>query len=82
MHDEATARTKWCPMVRIVIGANDSRWQGNAITNRNETLDSHWDCNCYASSCAMWVWDEDEHGVCKQSGTGEPMRGRCGLIRR
>lgn len=81
MHDEATARRLWCPMARVAAHFNEGM-RNNVAFNRDPDGDPRLSTNCIASECALWVWDEDEHGVCKQSGTGEPMRGRCGLIRR
>lgn len=77
MHDEATARRLWCPMVAH-YNAAAMLVKITAKDNDRVRLSNF----CCAFDCALWVWDEDEHGVCKQSGTGEPMRGRCGLIRR
>ena len=56
MHDEATARRLWCPMVRIVIGPETSTWQCVAVTNRCQELDTD-KVNCIASSCMMWRWE-------------------------
>ena len=80
MHDEHTARQLWCPMARA--GENDEyaenrNYYASFVKDRPGT-GAPWN-SCISSQCMLWRWDNDEHGVCKQSGTGEPMRGYCGI---
>ena len=61
------ARQKWCPMVRIVIGPCDAKWQNTAYTNRTMDVKKGWSENCcIGPDCMMWA------------GNGE--QGECGLV--
>jgi len=61
--DEATARNKWCPMVRHttlnIAGSLFYTTNGQAARGFQ---------TCIASDCMMWVWDTDEES-----------KGHCGL---
>jgi len=55
---EETAKTKWCPMVRIVIGHKDDIWQNRAVKNRAEFVAKGCpEICCIASDCMMWRWE-------------------------
>ena len=68
---EATAATKWCPMVRH----NPPLYEGAGSFNRGVQgseageLSGDYHCTCIASKCAMWRWG---------AGVNE-YRGYCGL---
>lgn len=82
MHTEDEARHKTCPLYQMALGYIKavSIVKGSIVYNMDSVNGPLQGCE--GSSCMMWQWDEDEHGVCRQSGTGEPMRGFCGLARR
>ncbi len=67
---EVEAKTKWCPMFRIIatdeMGAADNR--GNANGKELNPL-------CLASSCMMWVPESWENGIPSTA------TGRCGLAK-
>jgi hypothetical protein len=71
MHTEEGARMLWCPMARV---NEDDR----NITNRDQFVIGAW-TGCLASQCAVWRWDNDDLGICKQTGEGVPFQGYCGL---
>ena len=48
---EAEAKTKWCPMVRFVIGPQSSTWQESALDNRSGMTG---ESRCLASGCMAW----------------------------
>lgn len=54
---EQDARTKWCPMVRTMLGHANQEWQGISITNRGETFSGPQNCLCIASECMMFRKD-------------------------
>ena len=45
---ESEAKTKWCPKMQV------SSSGGAVWTNREAQ-----NCNCIASACMWWVWDEE-----------------------
>lgn len=51
---ESEAKTKWCPMVRVLIGPENSAWQSRMITNRADIPAGPQDCLCIGSACMMW----------------------------
>jgi len=56
--DEKTARTRWCPMVRITT--ETERWK--AMNNREQVLVGDKNrSNCIASDCMMWRIGCAEH---------------------
>ena len=55
---EEEAKTKWCPMARVNYTVEDSKWQGEALTNRGDFLKAGPpDMLCLASGCMMWEGD-------------------------
>jgi hypothetical protein len=62
---EATAKTRWCPYVRLmpVIGSTGSLVPGGAAFNRAPGIVSAErygeDLCCLGSSCMAWRWDTD-----------------------
>lgn len=80
MMTETEAKLLWCPMARVryTVKGDITRIYAEG-ENRGVPKGS---ARCIASACALWCWDDDEHGVCRQAGTGQPYRGCCGLIRR
>jgi hypothetical protein len=58
---EEEARTKWCPMVRIMLGHDNQAWQGLSVTNRGVTFSGPQDCMCIGSNCMMWRSRERSH---------------------
>jgi hypothetical protein len=74
---EEEAKTKWCPMARMVTRA-DNRPAGN----RN--LDYHPETLCIASSCMCWRWDHSltVNNPTRTPGSGQTISkttGYCGL---
>ena len=65
------AKKKWCPMLRFVIGPNDSNWQGVAYTNRMEELKTQSSVSCITDDCMFWVEDDSIDGN----------YGHCGLVK-
>ena len=75
---EETARTKWCPMTRQVVGTitdeltTVSGYGGhNKVVQNGESFD-FTGCLCIASDCMMWktmVYGDDQ----------KPLGGYCGL---
>lgn len=61
---EDEAKTKWCPMVRFVIGDHNALWQGKAINNRYLEMEPNT-CLCIASQCMMWA-DDGRCGLIKR----------------
>lgn len=54
---EEQAKTKWCPMVRLI----DGQPPGAASTNREykEFGTEHEESNrCIGAACMMWRWDD------------------------
>ena len=76
MMTETEAKLLWCPMARFAF--IPTAHGGEAATSASHNVGA----KCIASACALWCWDDDEHGICRQGGTGQPYRGCCGLIRR
>ncbi len=74
MMTETEAKLLWCPMARFAFASTGGGSEAIVTNNHGAT--------CIASACALWCWDDDEHGICRQAGTGQPYRGCCGLIRR
>lgn len=76
---EAEAKTKWCPMARVLLPVNQA---GNRISTFHLTLSDprdreHYekqraDCNCLGSGCAAWRWKP-------QTDAGDWLKGFCGL---
>ena len=67
---EAEARTKWCPMVRIVAGPGQAGGPGYPFAPAagvNRDVNGVPLCRCLASGCMMWRW------------VIEGQQGRCGL---
>ena len=61
---EEEAKTKWCPMVQVIVAPNDSTWQNHALTNRLDmVLDGGHEQQCLASGCMMWRWIEKYDGL-------------------
>jgi len=84
---EDEARTKWCPMVRVLVTRNDNVWQGNMLTNRGEIPASNTDTLCIASDCMMWQATDNEFDPepPQTSAVRVPQKGKpagyCGLAR-
>lgn len=76
MHTEEEARRKECPMT--TIGAVVSVAVLRNITDEVEEQAKRLTF-CGASDCMMWRWDNDDFGICKQTGEGVPFQGYCGL---
>ena len=74
---EEEAKTKWCPMVRFVIGPDTATWQGVAYTNRCRGLEPAT-VTCIASDCMMWREDPTRKEV--ENGY-HANNGYCGLAR-
>jgi hypothetical protein len=58
---EAEAKTKWCPMARVIWGqaaVNRELFDGSAPTT----------CLCLASQCMAWRWDTHKDGQCGLAG--------------
>ena len=74
---EQEAKTKWCPQIQITRG-----WNGVVLSSRDEQWNAEVGigCNCIASECMWWVWDDEKSW---QSATdGEWVReGHCGAIK-
>lgn len=65
--DEATAKTKWCPMVRFDRHvSNDTSTMSNRISVGTH---SAYDEHCLASDCMIWTWLNPQH-----------TDGQCGLM--
>ena len=83
MHTEEQARMLWCPLVRIseIVIREKLIVEDKIVPGWHKpTRGSPCDNSCISSQCSMlWRWDNDEHGVGKQSGTEKPMRGYCGI---
>lgn len=68
---EAEAYVKWCPHTRYLdreyVGDNNA--VGGAC-NRNIGREGLAECQCYASHCMMWRWDDPkkETGYCGLAG--------------
>lgn len=62
--DEQTAKTKWCPMARVLIVPNGEKI--SVVSNRDicfmvptNSFDPATDITkCIASDCALWVWEK------------------------
>ena len=64
---EQEARSKWCPMGRVLGGVNKGTYNRMEEDGEGSGLSL-----CLASDCAMWVWDKYKYEI----------QGHCGLIRR
>ena len=65
---ENEARTKWCPMVRVIMTHRDEIWQNRSMTNRVEFIDKGFvNVCCIASDCMMWRIDGTD-GYCGLGG--------------
>ena len=76
---ESEAKTKWCPFVRITqetehVKSCTNRGDVALTTKRHESLRSDPETNCIGSSCAAWLWDDDDPEV-------DVTHGTCGLVR-
>jgi len=74
MMDEATALTKWCPLVRFKSAETGS---GPAF-NRQRVSSDLDDVNCIGSKCAAWQWWREDKVTLVGSGpleTHEPGKG-------
>jgi hypothetical protein len=71
---EDQAKTKWCPMVRVLVTPDNSVWQSNILTNRGVIPASDNDTLCIASDCMVWQ-DTGLEKECNQS----VRTGKCGL---
>jgi hypothetical protein len=95
---EDEAKTKWCPMVRLVVAERDGsdgagvNFNRTAIRNTSEYGTPHA-AMCIGAGCMMWRWHEPwtsatEEGVGGDlvlrlsRKPGEPKRGFCGLAGR
>lgn len=67
------AKGKWCPFVKMIIGPNDSQWQGRAYTNRLNIVANGDEGYCLAGKCMAWVWDNNLPLT--------EWEGHCGLVR-
>jgi len=67
---ESEAKTKWCPMVRVLVTPNDALWQGRMLSNRGDLPASNEHCLCIGSACMMW----ENHCI-----EGHDQIGDCGL---
>lgn len=68
---EQEAKTKWCPMVRLLSEGQP----GQLLSNRPNSAPGG---NCIGSGCMMWRirrWDSYPDGQCPP----EPADGYCGL---
>lgn len=69
---EQEAKSKWCPMVRIIITPANQTWGNKALTNRIEFVNSGGsESLCIASNCMMWRWEETKYiddGYCGLAG--------------
>jgi len=80
MHTEEEARKLWCPMVRVGNGNEAAENRTCEIGKVSDDLGNGTTWNaCIASSCMMWRWDNDDFGICKQTGECVPFQGYCGL---
>ena len=76
---EDDAKTKWCPHSRVGINAKEGvfgRWH-NFTANRfaGEEVKGH--CNCLASKCMCWKWDNEAEYFNSEGDT--QAQGHCGL---
>ena len=59
--DEATARTKWCPMVRYLAVFKNSENKRESVESYNRGAEDTGleNAACIASECMMWRWYDD-----------------------
>lgn len=66
--DEATAKTRWCPMVRVASSKDPGSAAINTPIERRKVAASSgaW-CHCIGSACMMWRWRMSPHASTQQA---------------
>ena len=80
---EDQAKTKWCPMVRVIIGPDNAAWQSSMLTNRGDIPAANTNLLCIASDCMMWVVDTPKGSSRSEGMTVNSTHeyGHCGLAK-
>lgn len=61
----AEAKTKWCPMVRVIMTPANTTWQGRAMTNRLDFVEpGQKEARCIGPDCMMWRQTVGDDGDC------------------
>jgi len=54
---EEEAKTKWCPMARVIESANDPSFNRIQYKDKDDVEVAHGSY-CIATDCMMWEWLE------------------------
>ncbi len=83
---EDEAKTKWCPMVRVLMSSKDGNsfepsFNRMVLEDDPQTPRIGGAMNCIGSACMMWRWQTDPDGRQMMKATDIPPSkiGYCGL---